>query len=231
MPRFAASVRLVMAAAMLLAASSSLAQSRQPSFDCRKASTRQEKLVCASDDLSLLDHHLGGYSAGVRARFPASEVCIRAEQRDWLRNVRNRCTTAACLRNAYLQRLGELDGVMPGASTVKTHDLPAVPTLISVLTADDSDYLRGGRTRNLKPRVLRGRLRDRAPDGDQSLVLDTADGRHSLVASEMNADDDTTTAVQASDGDRIEVRGFAEPGSNDFAQDRCRFVYRVPDPD
>lgn len=229
MATFVRSVHCVLAAACLWTVCSPLAHAGQPSFDCRKASTRQEKLICASDDLSLLDHHLGGYSAGVRARFPGSEACIRTEQRAWLRNVRNRCTTAACLRDAYLQRLGELDGVMPGASTVKTHDLPAVPTLIAVLTADDSDYLRGGRTRNLKPRVLRGRLRDRAPDGDQSVMLDTADGRHSLVASEMNSDDDTTTAVQASDGYRIEVRGFAEPGSNDFAQDRCRFVYRLPE--
>ena len=75
------------------------------SFDCARASTRVERLVCG-------DPLLRGYDQAVAATYRRAVAERRApavagEQRAWLRE-RDACTTAACVRDAYADRLGSL---------------------------------------------------------------------------------------------------------------------------
>jgi hypothetical protein len=56
-------------------------------------------------------------------------MCLRNDQRAWLTAVRNRCTTRACLHDAYLKRLGALADLQPGMDPVKSQDLPETPRL------------------------------------------------------------------------------------------------------
>lgn len=82
-------------------------ESRAASFDCRKASTQVENLICADSALSGLDDDLE--RAYRSAKIGNSDVPVN--QRDWLLNVRNQCTTNVCLEVAYKSRLNTLKGM------------------------------------------------------------------------------------------------------------------------
>jgi uncharacterized protein len=76
------------------------------SFDCGKASTRVEKTICAAPDVGVLDVELAKrFQEGLKTHSPPA---WREEQRRWLRELRDRCPDAACLRSAYASRLDQL---------------------------------------------------------------------------------------------------------------------------
>ena len=97
--------RALVAAAALLVAGSPFAAG----FDCAKAATAVEKLVCADAELSAQDERL----AALHARVRAADASATAVQRDWLANTRDRCKDAACLKAAYASRLAALQAALP----------------------------------------------------------------------------------------------------------------------
>ncbi|NDW48087.1 MliC family protein [Ruegeria sp. PrR005] len=103
--------------ASLLLASPVLAQ-EGPAFDCAKAQSDAETLICQDADLARLDRLVTGrYSAaldvvkGLDAGAEAAEKQLRAEQRGWIKG-RDECWKAedlrACVADSYLRREGEL---------------------------------------------------------------------------------------------------------------------------
>jgi uncharacterized protein len=77
------------------------------SFDCRKAGTPVEKLVCADPVLGRLDEALdANYQAMLTVDVGRSRQALRSEQLDWLAR-RNRCKDAQCLLQAYRERVDE----------------------------------------------------------------------------------------------------------------------------
>jgi len=81
-------------------------------FDCGKAATAVEKLVCKSARLSELDSKLN--RAYRMSTFYASQqvsTAVQAEQKNWLVAVREKCKDEACLANAYSSRLAKLISV------------------------------------------------------------------------------------------------------------------------
>lgn len=76
------------------------------SFDCRKATTDVEKIICAREELSQLDDQLANtYKNALKA--VAEPAVLKADQREWLEK-RNRCTGMSCLYDAYVQRVTQL---------------------------------------------------------------------------------------------------------------------------
>lgn len=74
------------------------------SFDCRKASTEIEKLVCSDSQLSEDDGNLDfSYAQLLRHAAASAHVVIRAEQRSWLQQ-RNLCRDKDCLIKLYETR-------------------------------------------------------------------------------------------------------------------------------
>ena len=77
--------------------------SNSPSFDCRKATTKVEKLICANPELSKLDVDL----AELYKEAVSKERSVRDDQRAW--NIeKNKCVDADCLKTAYEDRLSDL---------------------------------------------------------------------------------------------------------------------------
>lgn len=74
------------------------------SFDCAKATTVVEKTICADADLSRLDQDMTQAFRAARTTLDAAAI----GQAAWLKNVRNICTTAECLRDAYRKRIADL---------------------------------------------------------------------------------------------------------------------------
>lgn len=94
------------------------------SFDCSKARTTTEKLLCADPTLSRLDEQLDDayHSAQRRAE---SRTALRDAQRTWLSTRRDICTNAACLRAAYLDRIQALLDEATANPTTETLELNA----------------------------------------------------------------------------------------------------------
>lgn len=96
----------------LLAASPAALQGA--SFDCGKATSRVDRIICSSDTLSHLDESLAEEYRSALAR-SADAGRIKSEQRAWIKS-RNGCADAACFEQAYRSRLDALRPVPPRAS-------------------------------------------------------------------------------------------------------------------
>jgi uncharacterized protein len=87
------------------------------SFDCKKASTRAEKLICATPALSKADDELGRQYKAARAASKDTKA-LRQAQMGWIRRHRDACADAACMRKVYQQRIAELRATArPGGRT------------------------------------------------------------------------------------------------------------------
>jgi uncharacterized protein len=77
------------------------------SFDCGKAASEVEKLICGDDELSILDESLNKAYLKALERPDIRKQMIES-QRQWLKNERNACKNAECLKKAYETRIKEL---------------------------------------------------------------------------------------------------------------------------
>lgn len=77
------------------------------SFDCSKASTVQEKMICMDTTLSDLDDKLAQtYKTAISETTKTAE--IQQGQKEWLRKIRNNCTSKSCIVEAYEKRINQL---------------------------------------------------------------------------------------------------------------------------
>ena len=84
-------------------------------FNCSKASSQVEHLICSAADLSSADEQLSSlYKQGKK-----DNPIALARQRLWLKE-RNACTDVNCLRKSYHQRLMELAGKTQPKSATKS---------------------------------------------------------------------------------------------------------------
>jgi uncharacterized protein len=83
------------------------------SFDCNKAETDAEVMVCATNNLSMADDVLTElYRKRVK-----EDPSLRDEQRFWIRNVRDAATSPEELQDIYQVRIQELTTTKPPKST------------------------------------------------------------------------------------------------------------------
>jgi len=78
------------------------------SFDCTKAATEIEKIICSDSELSKLDESLNVAYLRALKRTDILNQVIKS-QRQWLIHERNECHDAACIKSAYKTRIKELD--------------------------------------------------------------------------------------------------------------------------
>lgn len=77
------------------------------SFDCAKAQSKVEHLICDNQEISKLDEELNTAYSLAQSRSEGRQTTIK-EQRQWLRAVRNACSDANCLKDAYISRINKL---------------------------------------------------------------------------------------------------------------------------
>ncbi|MFP5441199.1 MAG: lysozyme inhibitor LprI family protein [Gammaproteobacteria bacterium] len=78
-----------------------------PSFDCGKASTPAEQTICSDAELAALDVELSGLYRNLRESYP-DPAALKSEQVAWVRNDRDGCADAACMKAAYRARIDDL---------------------------------------------------------------------------------------------------------------------------
>ena len=80
-------------------------QNTKPSFDCAKASTNAEKLVCSDDELARLDNELANAYKNARNSLDnASKKQLTNEQKSWLKTY-NQCTDKECVKYHLQMRI------------------------------------------------------------------------------------------------------------------------------
>lgn len=77
------------------------------SFDCSTASTSVEKAICGNPEISSLDEKMARAYRQVLSSGTDAQLS-KQTQRDWLKLVRNVCTSEECLRSAYVARIEDL---------------------------------------------------------------------------------------------------------------------------
>ena len=83
-------------------------QAQSAGFDCAKASSTVEKMICADAQLSDLDGLLKVAYKKALANTSTSND-IKTEQKYWLQEVRDACKDSSCLTKAYNARLAQLN--------------------------------------------------------------------------------------------------------------------------
>lgn len=81
------------------------------SFDCEKATSEVEKLICEDHTLSKVDEDLAALYAKTLKQ-AADPLLVKKQQSEWLRNSRDKCTNVSCLRDAYATRIKGLSSVL-----------------------------------------------------------------------------------------------------------------------
>jgi uncharacterized protein len=71
------------------------------SFDCSKASSQVEKIICSDSDISNLDTTVGIFFNSSKKDNPL----LVAEQKKWLKETRDLCKTSECLKKVYSERI------------------------------------------------------------------------------------------------------------------------------
>ena len=86
------------------------------SFDCSKAGTRAEKMICADSKLSGLDERLSEVFQKAVKQSAGQEIKLR--QKRWISEERDRCRDVACMSAAYKKRIAQLESVDAAADEV-----------------------------------------------------------------------------------------------------------------
>ncbi|HDC4298831.1 TPA: DUF1311 domain-containing protein, partial [Enterobacter kobei] len=78
-------------------------------FDCSKANGYVELTICTTPALSSLDDHLNALYKQVNQAKPENAQLVRKAQLLWLKEVRNKATTAQMIQQAYQSRINDLN--------------------------------------------------------------------------------------------------------------------------
>lgn len=97
---------MVSAANWLLSAALLLPLGAQ-AFDCQRAASLSERMICAEPALITLDGELSTLYRATLAASPKPAL-LKAQQRAWLAGARDRCRDVSCLSTAYRTRLQAL---------------------------------------------------------------------------------------------------------------------------
>lgn len=202
------------------------------SFDCKKASTKVETLICGNQQLSELDEHLGRYYAAGRAELGSAASCLGTNQRTWLRTVRNGCTDTTCLRRVYLERLAELDPLQPGATALRNVELPRVKSLVWVIPPAD-DQVAAPRDPKRPTLQLSGRILDETTNGDGFVLQDPQGAKHPVLMLMfiLKSSGVRLETLAHEQGATFEVTGQEEKdsaGTRYFSPGACTYIHRLP---
>ncbi len=107
-----------------------------PSFSCAHITSLVNKTICATPELSALDRKLAADFDSARFQGGIDRKSLEAEEATWLHEVRNSCTDAACLKNAYEDRDAKiLDESRRAASPAAYDETRPFPAPADVLAA------------------------------------------------------------------------------------------------
>ena len=105
-------------------------------FDCAKAKTTIDKLICSDARLSGADAKLTALYNEVLAKSPVAED-TKQQQLEWLKQSRNTCKDTGCLEQAYTSRISDLQEQLEKLPFKPVLDKPLI--VLASSPAEDRD--------------------------------------------------------------------------------------------
>jgi uncharacterized protein len=113
------------------AAAATTARTR-PSFDCSKARSTNEKLICGDEELASLDRELGRLYSRAKERADDRRAFQQDSDRQWQQRESN-CQDRECLRRWYAQRRAQLEPQATAAPSAERRS-PAATAPVAAAT-------------------------------------------------------------------------------------------------
>lgn len=114
------------------------------SFDCAKAATKVEHIICDNPKLSVLDDKLGKTYQDVMGKAnDEQKQRLTTEQKHWLKYTRNVCAKEPCFKHAYWSRLAELETFFEPKSPLYEHEADKAEAIRQVLASAPLYYSAG----------------------------------------------------------------------------------------
>ncbi len=105
------------------------------SFDCAKATTKVEKMICENPTISKLNDDLGKIYQDVMSKANTEDKQrLLSEQKHWLKYTRNVCVQETCFKHAYWSRQAELDTFFAPHSLFYKHESEKAEAIKQILT-------------------------------------------------------------------------------------------------
>ncbi len=93
------------------------------SFDCSRAKSPPEVLVCNNQEISKIDDALDKvYRDDLSKADERQKNDLISEQKHWLKHTRNTCKVETCFKHAYWSRLAELKNYFESRSSLYSHE-------------------------------------------------------------------------------------------------------------
>jgi uncharacterized protein len=104
------------------------------SFDCAKAQSKVEHLICDNPKISVLDSKLGqDYRDVLGKANNEQKQHVTTEQKHWLKFTRDFCNSLTCLKHAYWSRQAELETYFEPKSPLYKHESDKAEAIKQVL--------------------------------------------------------------------------------------------------
>ena len=114
------------------------------SFDCAKAQSKVEHLICDNPEISKLDSKLGqDYQDVLSKANEEQKQRVIAEQKHWLKFTRNVCEKITCLKHAYWSRQAALEAYFEPHSPLYEKESDKAEAIKQVLATAPLDYSAG----------------------------------------------------------------------------------------
>lgn len=129
-------------------------------FDCNKAATTTEKLICSDAETSALDGKLQqAYKTALEAANAPGKKALTQEQRNWITYTRGICQDVACLRQTYTDRIAVLARNEENIVNLVTCAVPSGSTeCVNVLPYRDPNDRISSFNQSLKQEKLSGEI-------------------------------------------------------------------------
>jgi len=134
---------MVVRGILLLAFAAQIEPLCAASFDCTRASNEIERIVCSDSEIGKLDEDYANLFRSTLASAPDPDS-LRADGRAWLRDVRDACSDATCLVDAYSARIAELQASRHEETTTGGWVAPSSSVDLTL----DSEAAEGADSRN-----------------------------------------------------------------------------------
>lgn len=90
------------------------AATARPSYDCTRARSQSERMVCADPGLASLDRAMAGEYLRAMAQASPQQQSLLRQTRDRFLTYRDNCLSAACVGGAYTDRIREIRDIAAG---------------------------------------------------------------------------------------------------------------------
>ncbi len=167
-------------------------------FNCAKAKTGTEKLICSDRELGELDTRLATVYAKTQSSSGDFDATVAAE-RHWIKTVRDKCGTIDCLKGAYRVRIKQL------ARAFVSFDCEQAKTKVEVLICADDGLQQGDMQLAQTYRALKGvSAQQKVLVADQTRWLDEVRDRCEDVTCLQSTVSQRTDALRQQWTDRLE---------------------------